>query len=160
MVRPDGWLEAFDGFHAVQDHYDITRDGGRVRIILSEPVRKVLEVVKREMPTRKVAGAKAEMFVHNPKAYLGDFAEGVLDDAQTTDECDVDDAVATSFHLEPVIQNGSIVSCTLIINEFYSDGYSGSFKEAIENPDTLAKLISKIGDALNDRRLMVPFNEF
>lgn len=157
---PDGWLEAFDGFHAVQDHYDITRDGGRVRIILSEPVRKVLEVVKREMPTRKVAGAKAEMFVHNPKAYLGDFAEGVLDDAQTTDECDVDDAVATSFHLEPVIQNSSIVSCTLIINEFYSDGYSGSFKEAIENPDALAKLTSKIGDALNDRRLMVPFNEF
>ena len=157
---PDGWLEAFDGFHAVQDHYDITRDGGRVRIILSEPVRKVLEVVKREMPTRKVAGTKAEMFVHNPRAYLGDYAEGVLDEAENTDESADVDTVATSFHLEAAVQNGSIVSTTLIINEFYADGYSGSFKEVIESPEALSKLTAKIGDALSDQRLMVAFNEF
>ncbi|MEY4732549.1 MAG: hypothetical protein RLZZ464_615 [Pseudomonadota bacterium] len=157
---PDGWLAAFDGFHAVQDHYDITRDGGRVRIILSEPVRKVLEVVKREMPTRKVAGTKAEMFVHNPRAYLGDYAEGVLDEAENTNESADVDTVATSFHLEAAVQNGSIVSTTLIINEFYADGYSGSFKEVIESPEALSKLTAKIGDALSDQRLMVAFNEF
>ena len=157
---PDGWLAAFDGFHAVQDHYDITRDGGRVRIILSEPVRKVLEVVKREMPTRKVAGTKAEMFVHNPRAYLGDYAEGVLDEEEKPDERADVDTVATSFHLEAAVQNGSIVSTTLIINEFYADGYSGSFKEVIESPEALSKLTAKIGDALSDQRLMVAFNEF
>ncbi len=157
---PDGWLAAFDGFQAVQDHYDITRDGGRVRVILSEPVRKVLEVVKREMPSRKVAGAKAEKFVHNPKAYLGDYAEGVLDDNDLPNEGDGVDTVATSFHLEPIIINGSILSAMLIINEFYSDGYSGSFKAGIETPDDLAKLTAKIGDALGDQRLLVAFNEF
>jgi SNF2 family DNA or RNA helicase len=157
---PDGWLAAFDGFHAVQDHYDITRDGGRVRIILSEPVRKVLEVVKREMPTRKVAGTKAEMFVHNPRAYLGDYAEGVLDEEEKPDERADVDTVATSFHLEAAIQNGSILSTTLFINEFYADGYSGSFKEVIESPEALAKLTAKIGDALTDQRLMIAFNEF
>lgn len=157
---PEGWLAAFDGFHAVQDHYDITRDGGRVRIILSEPVRKVLEVVKREMPTRKVAGTKAEMFVHNPKAYLGDYAEGVLDEADKPDESAEVDRVATSFHLEAAVQNGSIVSTTLIINEFYADGYSGSFKEVIESPEALSKLTTKIGDSLSDQRLVVAFKEF
>lgn len=157
---PDGWLAAFDDFQAVQDHYDITRDGGRVRIILSEPVRKVLEVVKREMPLRKVAGAKAERFVHNPKAYLGDYAEGVLDDEDFPNEGADIDTVAATFHLEPSISNGSIVSATLIINEFYSDGCSGSFKEVIETPDALAKLTAKIGDALGDQRLIVAFNEF
>lgn len=157
---PDGWLVAFDGFHAVRDHYDITRDGGRVRIILSEPVRKVLEVVKREMPTRKVAGTKAEKFVHNPRAYLGDYAEGVFDEAENTDESADDDTVATSFHLETAVQNGSIVSTTLIINEFYADGYSGSFKEVIESPEALYKLTTKIEEALSDQRLMVAFNEF
>lgn len=157
---PDGWLAAFDGFNAVQDHYDITRGGGRVRIILSEPVRKVLEVVKREMPTRKVAGAKAEMFVHNPRAYLGDYAEGVLDELETAEEIADADAVATSFHLEPNIQNGSIVFTTLIINEFYADGYSGSFKKVIESPDALYKLVVKIGDAISDRRLIVVYDEF
>jgi hypothetical protein len=157
---PDSWLAAFDGFQTVQDHYDITRDGGRVRIILSEPVRKVLEVVKREMPSRKVAGAKAEWFVHNPKAYLGDFAEGVLDDEEHPDDRADVETVATSFHLEPIISNGSIVSATLIINEFYSDGYRASFKEVIETHEALAKLTAKIGDALGDQRLMVAFNEF
>lgn len=157
---PDGWLAAFDGFNAVQDHYDISRDGGRVRIILSEPVRKVLEVLKREMPTRKVGGTKAEMFVHNPRAYLGDYAEGVLDEAENPDEHDDADTVATSFHLEAAVQNGSIVSTTLTINEFYADGYSGSFKEVIESPEALGKLTAKIGDALSDKRLMVAFNEF
>lgn len=157
---PDGWLAAFDGFHAVQDHYDITRDGGRVRIILSEPVRKVLKVVKREMPTRKVSGTKAEMFVHNPRAYLGDYAEGVLDQEEKPDERADVDTVATSFHLEAAVQNGSIVSTTLIINEFYADGYSGSFKEVIESPEALSKLTVKIGDALFDQRLMAAFNEF
>lgn len=157
---PDGWLGAFDSFHGVQDHYDITREGGRVRIILSEPVRKVLEVIKREMPTRKVAGAKAERFVHNPRAYLGDYAEGVLADEDRPSEYSDVDTVATSFHLEPAIQNGSILSATLIINEFYSDGYSGSFKEVIESPEVLAKLTAKIGDALSDQRLIVTFKEF
>lgn len=157
---PAGWLAAFDGFQTVQDHYDITRDGGRVRIILSEPVRKVLEVVKREMPSRKVAGAKAEKFVHNPRAYLGDYAEGVLLDEEIFKGGGDVDTVSASFHLEPIIVNGSILSTSLIINEFYSDGYSASFKEVIETPDVLAKLTAKIGDALSDQRLMVAFNEF
>jgi SNF2 family DNA or RNA helicase len=157
---PDGWLQAFDGFHAVQDHYDITRAGGLVRIILSEPVRNVLEVVKREMPARKVAGNKAEMFVHNPRAFLGDYAEGVLDDFEKRNEPADVDTVVTSFHLEATVQNGSIVGAILIINEFYADGYSGSFKEVIESPQALAKLTTKIGDALSDQRLIVAFNEF
>jgi SNF2 family DNA or RNA helicase len=156
---PEGWLAAFDGFNAVQDHYDITRDGGRVRIILSEPVRKVLEVVKREMPTRKVAGKKAELFAHNPRAYLGDYAEGVLDEEESDKGADVDTA-ATSFHLEPAVHNGSITSASLIINEFYSDGYSRSLKEVIDSPDALFKLTAKIGDAISDQRLLVSFNEF
>ena len=157
---PEGWLAAFDGFHAVQGHYDITRDGGRVRIILSEPVRKVLEVIKREMPTRKVAGAKAEMFVRNPRAYLGDYAEGVLDEAENAGERADFDTVTTSFYLEAAVQNGSIVSTKLIISEFYADGYSGSFKEVIESPEALAKLTDTIGDALSNQRLVVAFNEF
>lgn len=157
---PDGWLAAFDGFHAVQSHYDITRDGGRVRILLSEPVRKVLEVVKREMPARKVAGAKAERFVHNPRAYLGDYAESVLGEVEDTEEAADVETVATSFHLEAAVEHGAIVSTTLIINEFYADGYSGSFKEVIESPEALYKLTAKIGDALSDQRLIVAFNEF
>lgn len=158
---PEGWLAAFDSLQSVQDHYDITRDGGRIRIILSEPVRKVLEVIKREMPSRKVAGAKAEKFVHNPKAYLGDYAEGVLDDEKLPDDDRAyGDTVSTTFHLDPNIENGAIISATLVINEFYSDGFSQSSRELIESSEVLGKLTARIGDALVDQRLMVAFQEF
>lgn len=157
---PEGWLKAFDDFQNVQDHYDITRHGGRVRIILSEPVRKVLELIKREMPGRRVSGVKAEMFVHNPRAYLGDFAEGVLDDLVESNGPNHLAASTTSFHLEPSIDHGSIISTTLVVNEFYSDGYSNSSRVVIDDADALAKLTTKIQDAVSERRLIVAYKEF
>jgi len=71
---PAEWLTAFDGFNSVQPHYDMTRGGGRVRVVISEPVRKVLEVIKREMPRRMVAGSRAEKLLRNPWAFLGETA--------------------------------------------------------------------------------------
>ena len=158
---PEGWLQAFDQFQSVQDQYSITRNGGLVRVILSEPVKKVLEVVKRDMPMRKIAGVKAEMFAHNPRAFLGDYAEDVLDESGDSEGGFNDiGTTTTSFHLIPEVVNGSIVSTTLSINEFYSDGHSASFKEPIESPESLSKLTARIGDALREQRLLVPFNEF
>jgi SNF2 family DNA or RNA helicase len=152
---PAGWLTAFDKLDRVQDHYDITRDGGRIRVIMTESVKKVLEVVKREMPARKVSGSKAEMFMHNPQAFLGDYAEGVLDDNEEGGL-----AIATSFHISPNVDGGSITFVTLIATEFYADGYSQSYRETIDSIDALGKLTARIGDALGDGRQSIAFREF
>lgn len=155
---PDGWLDAFDGYQSVQDHYDITRGGGRTRITLTEPVRRVLEVVKREMPNRKVTGKKAERFLYNPKAYLGDLAEGVIAE---TEETEVSSGLPnTTFSLQPLVESGRIVSADLVVNEFYADGYSQSFRSSIESSEELHKLTARIGDALGDERLVVAYREF
>jgi len=157
---PDGWLAAFDRFQTVQEHYDITKQGGRIRVILSEPVRKVLDVVKREMPGRKVAGFKAERFVNNPQAFLGDYAEGVL---QVHDETsiEIDEAKRqTSFYIDPSIHSGFIKHASLVITEFYADGNSRSHKELFELPEQLLRLIRRLEEAIKVGRLMVAFNEF
>lgn len=155
---PEGWLEAFDGLRSVQEHYDITRGGGRTRITLTEPVRRVLEVVKREMPNRQVTGKKAERFLHNPRAYLGDLAEGVIAD---TEETDVSGGLPnTTFFLQPLVESGRIVTADLVVNEFYGDGFSQSFRSAIESSQELRKLTARIGDALADERLAVSYLEF
>lgn len=76
---PSDWLVTFDKFSSVQPHYDINDGGGRTRIIITEPVKKVLEVIKRDMPGRRVAGAKAEKFIKNPTSFLGEETAEVID---------------------------------------------------------------------------------
>src|SRR5262249_37168385 len=120
---PDGWLRAFDQFETVQPHYDLaSSDGGRVRVVLSEPVRKVLQVIKRDMPGRRVAGARAEKFLHNPWAFLGDSAMDVLDE----DDFLLDRASAgpltTIFSVGTRVTDGRIDTVGLVVTEHYADG--------------------------------------
>lgn len=157
---PSGWLERFDGYQTVQEHYDILDQGRRIRVILAEPVRNVLQVVKKEMPGRKISGSKAERFIHNPIAYLGDIAEGVIEphsQEAATDE--FSPAQVTTFHLEAVTQNGVIIHALLNLNIFYSDSMS-SFEEPVENLEELYKLVQMIQKGLDQQRLKVPFREF
>lgn len=156
---PENWLKAFDEYENVQDHYNITRDGGLVKVIISEPVKKVLEVIKREIPNRKVAGRKAEMFVRNPKAYLGDYAENIIEDL-TGDEASLNGVSHTSFHVVPSVVNNMINKVTIVVTEFYFDGQSQTFRCPIDSKDELFSISTKIGDYLSDRRETVPFKEF
>jgi hypothetical protein len=79
--QPEGWLRAFDT-HAVSDLYNITTpDGGIVQVVVPPNVKTVLENIKR-MPGRRVAGSRAEAFLVNPYAALGDAASETIDETQ------------------------------------------------------------------------------
>lgn len=66
------WLKAFDGFNQVREHYDLTTDKGELIRVLVEPdAQAVLAEIKR-MPGRRIAGERAEAFLRNPYALLGD----------------------------------------------------------------------------------------
>ncbi len=66
------WLAAFDSYIQVTDHYDlITAKGERIRVLLEPDVRAVLSEIRR-MPGRRVAGSRAEAFLRNPYALLGE----------------------------------------------------------------------------------------
>ncbi|HRD97085.1 MAG TPA: SNF2-related protein, partial [Rubrivivax sp.] len=78
---PDDWLSRFDRQASVQARYDIATAEGVVQVVISPKVRTVLEEIKR-LPGRRVAGARAQAFILNPYAALGEDANAVIDEEQ------------------------------------------------------------------------------
>jgi HJR/Mrr/RecB family endonuclease len=157
---PDGWLTAFDGYNSVQPHYDFTRGAGRVRIVISEPVRKVLQVIKREMPGRRVAGLKAEKFLHNPFAFLGETAHAVL----TADEFEEDRAAAgaieTIFSLVSRTENGKLATVDLLVTEHFANATSSTDCKVFNSPDELDDFLVVLEAALEGDRERLMWDEY
>jgi EH_Signature domain/SNF2-related domain len=76
--EPDRWLQTFDTLQHVPDRYDIPTSDGIVQVLIIPEVKTVLEQIKR-MPGRRVAGSRAEAFVTNPFAALGEDAAHTID---------------------------------------------------------------------------------
>jgi len=74
---PERWLEVFDQWDTVPPHINIPTAQGAVHIAFTEPVRSVLSEIKR-LPGRRATGARAEAFILNPIAALGDDAAKVI----------------------------------------------------------------------------------
>jgi SNF2 family DNA or RNA helicase len=157
---PDGWLTAFDGFNSVQPHYDLTRGSGRVRIVISEPLRKVLAVIKREMPDRRVAGAKAEKFVHNPFAFLGDSAHEVLNEAEFERDRAEAGAVAAVFSIVERTEHGRINAVDLVVTEHFGDGAARANSSTLSTPEQLDEFLQAFKSALEQDRERFPWEEY
>lgn len=157
---PDGWLKAFDGYNSVQPHYDLTRNGGRVRIVISEPVRQVLEVIKRDMPGRKVAGARAEKFIHNPWAFLGDAAHEVLDEENFAADRAGAGALAAVFSIVARVADGNLNAVDLVVTEHFSLGTARTTAQPFDDPAGLETFIHALELALDDEHERFGWQEF
>lgn len=158
---PSGWLKAFDGFNSVQAHYDLTpRGGGHIRVVISDPVRQVLQVIKREMPGRRVAGSKAERFVHNPWAFLGEAAHEVLREDDFAEDRAGAGALAAVFSVTPRMQDGRIERVDLIVTEHYYGGFASTQTTAFKGPDELSTFLTNLEAALRAERPQFPWNEY
>lgn len=78
---PSDWLDAFDRSKDVRDRYDIVTPEGIIQILVTPKVRTVLQEIKR-LPGRRVAGSRAQAFLVNPYATLGDDAVDVIVESQ------------------------------------------------------------------------------
>lgn len=78
---PADWLDRFDSSQRVLDRYDIPTPDGIVQVLVGPKVRTVLEEIKR-LPSRRVAGSRAQAFIVNPFATLGDDAKDVIAEEQ------------------------------------------------------------------------------
>jgi hypothetical protein len=78
---PEGWLNEFDGRKDVPELYNIKTQSGIVQVLITPDARTVLGAIKR-FPGRRVAGARAEAFITNPFAALGEAASRTIDEAQ------------------------------------------------------------------------------
>ncbi|MGE5451875.1 MAG: SNF2-related protein [Acidobacteriota bacterium] len=157
---PDGWLKAFDGYNAVQPHYDVTRGGGRVRVVVSEPVQKVLGIIKREMPGRRIAGAKAERFMHNPFAFMGDDAHEVLREDEFERDRDDGEVVAAVFSLICKSTRGRVLGAELVVTEHFGDGSARSARQDFDSVDRLDEFLRSLRGALEQELERFAWDEF
>lgn len=82
---PERWLEVFDAYREVPNRYDIPTENGIVQVLVTPEVKTVLSQIKR-FDRRRIAGSRAEAFVMNPFAALGDDASKVIDPEQFEQE--------------------------------------------------------------------------
>jgi len=78
---PENWLEAFDNRRDVPNRYDFPTPEGILQVLVTPEVQTVLSQIKR-LDRRRVAGSRAEAFVVNPFAALGEDAAHVIDPEQ------------------------------------------------------------------------------
>ena len=78
---PPNWLEVFDAYREVPNRYDIPTRDGIVQVLINPEVKTVLGQIKR-FDRRRIAGSRAEAFVANPFAALGEDASKVIDPEQ------------------------------------------------------------------------------
>ena len=78
---PQHWLRTFDSLNTIPDRYDISTPEGIVQVLIIPQVKAVLHQIKK-MPGRRVAGSRAEAFITNPFAALGEDASQVIDPEQ------------------------------------------------------------------------------
>lgn len=75
---PSNWLKTFDQYNNVQDQYSVSLpDGGIAHVVIEPQVKQVLNEIKK-MPNRRISGERAQAFLHNPFAQLGDDAIEVI----------------------------------------------------------------------------------
>jgi SNF2 family DNA or RNA helicase/Holliday junction resolvase len=84
---PAAWIERFDQSTQVLDRYDIVTDDGIIQVLIEPKVKTVLGEIKR-MPGRLVAGSRAQAFLMNPFATLGDDAADVISEEKFVDACE------------------------------------------------------------------------
>ncbi len=151
MDAPEAWLERFDTHRSIQDHYDFANQQGRQRVILSEPVKQVLQFIKREMPNRHVRGKKAEAFLRNPYALIGEDLASVIDSSYFEEEKEqLVTATQVAWHLKPHSTNGLIISVALV-----TDHFTDVFPSAVH----LENFIVKLGLALNEGSVSFKWSE-
>ena len=115
---PSNWLQTFDRYNQVQDQYSISLpDGGVAHVVIDPQVKNVLSEIKK-MPNRRVSGERAQTFLHNPFAQLGDDATQVIspeDFEQSKKEAEI---YSYSLQLDKFYNElGHYVSAQLTLNE-------------------------------------------
>ena len=145
---PAKWLDTFDRL-PLQDSYDVPDGPSLVRIVLAPEVKQVLAEIKR-MPGRRATGQRAEAFVRNPFALLGETAEQVIDPDQFEK---AREAAGIRFEqFSPVVERGEfgeVVRVGLLIEAL---GQEAAEAETVwfTDPEDLRRFTGRLGRCLDD----------
>ncbi|MEJ8858642.1 DEAD/DEAH box helicase [Variovorax robiniae] len=145
---PAGWLSLFDRL-PVQRSYDVPEGPALARVIIAPEVATVLAAIKR-MAGRRAAGARAQAFVRNPFAVLGEAARAVMDPDEF--ERARDDAGIAFETFTPHVERtdtGEVVCVGLLIESLGATAVKPP-DEWIDSIDELARFTDTLSRCLDD----------
>ena len=156
---PADWLERFDARRDVPERYDIPTERGIVQVLVSDAVRTVLREVKR-MPGRRVAGARAEAFLLNPYAVLGEDAKEVIDEDGFAQA--LDDAGIRFDRFSPAVEYNEAGNLTRLGIRIESLDRSGALSsdDYWLSEDELRAFVRMLEGALAQQRSLLAWNGF
>lgn len=156
---PVDWLDRFDSNSAVLDRYDVPTTDGIVQIVISDQVKTVLREIKN-MPGRLVAGTRAQAFLVNPFAALGDDASVVIEERQFEEA--KENAGIFFERFTPVIERndfGTVTKIGVSIESPRSDEDS-SFQEVLFNDVELEEFLAKAQRSIDKQLKLIAWNGF
>jgi hypothetical protein len=157
---PDGWMQKFDSLKFIPEHADFPTATGRTRVIFPESVRDVLTVMKNEFPGRRVSGSKAEAFLRNPFAYLGESASKVLDEKQIEEAKEEAGIFSTRIAIFPNVSGSQIQSINATVFQTSNEGASKADRVLLSSKHDFELLLSAIENALNQELQFFTWNNF
>lgn len=155
---PSQWLNQFDRM-PLQDSYNVPDGPVLVRVVLTPEVKAVLAEIKR-MPGRRVSGPRAEAFVRNPFALLGESAHKVV----ATDQFDAArDAAGIRFErFTPHVERGAagevlrVGMLIVALGEPTVDSSTFWFQD----PDVLAAFAGRLSRCVEDGSQCVTWQKY
>jgi len=145
---PPQWLTQFDRL-PLQDSYNVPDGPSLVRVVVTPEVKAVLAEIKR-MPGRRVAGSRAEAFVRNPFALLGEAAESVIDAAQF--DAAREEAGIRFAQFTPMVDRGEFGEVRRVGLSVEELGNAVDVADELWflTPDDLDRFIGRLGRCLDD----------
>lgn len=155
---PVQWLTQFDRL-PLQDSYDVPDGPALVRVVLTPEVKSVLAEIKR-MPGRRASGPRAEAFVRNPFAILGDDAHAVIDTEQFDKACELAGIRFKQF-IPHVLrgESGEVLQVALLIEEQTNVAGEVDTLRFID-PTDLSCFIGKLSRCLDDGSQCIYWNQY
>lgn len=139
---PQDWIKTFDQFNQVQEQYSVSLpDGGIAHVMIAPEVKSVLNEIKK-MPNRRVSGERAQTFLHNPYAQLGEEAAAVI--SPDSFEQSKQEAEIFSYDLQIEIHRnpeGLFESATLTLDE-QSERNAPAITQELAHPEHARHLLA------------------
>lgn len=145
---PAQWLSLFDRL-PLQESYDVPDGAALVRVVLTPEVKAVLSEIKR-MPGRRASGPRAQAFVRNPIAALGEAAGAVIDLDQFDQAREAAGIQTKQF--TPQVEHGlsgEVIRVGLMV-EVVGQEAQAAEHVWFESPEDLRRFITRLDCCLED----------
>ncbi|MDR5761468.1 DEAD/DEAH box helicase [Caballeronia sp. LZ035] len=155
---PGNWITHFDRL-PLDDRYNIPEGPALVRVVPTPEVKAVLSEIKRSMPGRRVTGTRAQAFVRNPFATLGESAREVLDAGEFEAACEAAGIVFKAF--VPQVERGErgeIERVGLLVQPLAASDEPAAMTW-FTSPDELARFTGRLSRALDDGSQCTVWND-